>query len=446
MTQDLVLEDALRTALRLSLLPFIIFAALIIHEMGHFLAAQLFGVTVKTVEIGRGRAWRERMDSKGTRWVYRWIPYGAHVDLVGLDTKPYWQRALTILAGPIINLASPLFVLFAFFLIIGQPSGSPVILGIEKGGAAERAGLKPGDRLLEVNHIAVFNQKHIWREAYDKGAVEGLYKFQRGEEIFEVKITPPWTEYLDDGIKRKHPRFGIFWDHDRYKLKAIFAINGQNTKDKPDLIREILIRNFDTPALITIKGPGDENHVFEFVIGSKANAGLLDKAHRDYGRVYFGGAKGNVYLKQSASAQLYDAYRFYTKRIAGLATIPKQLLPIDPYVVNDEDMVNTPETDGLNVAYFFVLNFMTISIVIGFINLLPLPYLDGGYILTQGIETVRKKPLSLKEQALLFSTIFLSLYGLIFLLNMDKLPRYIDSRLKKVHEFTNQKQGNEGVE
>src|SRR5882762_1673751 len=151
-------------------LPFVavLGAAVVLHEFGHFLVAKLFKIRVETFSVGFGprligRKWGT------TDYRISAIPLGGYVKLGGdesnspiegegaadipanerFDLRPRWQRILVALAGPAMNVLTALSIPFAGALIYGvQATPPPVVRQILPGGAAEAAGLQPGDRIV----------------------------------------------------------------------------------------------------------------------------------------------------------------------------------------------------------------------------------------------------------------------------------------------------------
>src|SRR5258708_32398266 len=104
---------------------FVITLVVFVHELGHFLVARLYGVTVETFSIGFGREIFGLNDRHGTRWKLSWIPLGGYVKFAGdadassrpdsaslhrmdssarqgaLHFKPLYQTPLGAAAGPI---------------------------------------------------------------------------------------------------------------------------------------------------------------------------------------------------------------------------------------------------------------------------------------------------------------------------------------------------------
>src|SRR5918996_4640947 len=141
---------------------FILGSAVVLHEFGHFIVAKLLRIRVETFSVGFGprlfgRKWGE------TDYRVSAIPLGGYVKLGGdesnaplegagaqdippeqmFNLRPRWQRILVALAGPVMNILTALAIPFAGALMYGVPATpSPVISYVQRGGAAEAAGLQ----------------------------------------------------------------------------------------------------------------------------------------------------------------------------------------------------------------------------------------------------------------------------------------------------------------
>ena len=150
---------------------FILGSAVVLHEFGHFIVAKLFKIRVETFSVGFGprlfgRKWGD------TDYRISAIPLGGYVKLGGdesnaplegasaqdippeemFNLRPRWQRVLVALAGPVMNILTALAIPFAAAFMYGVPvTPAPVVYHIHKGGAAELAGLKQGDRIISFN-------------------------------------------------------------------------------------------------------------------------------------------------------------------------------------------------------------------------------------------------------------------------------------------------------
>jgi regulator of sigma E protease len=141
------------------------------HELGHYLVARLFGIPAETFSIGFGHELAGWTDKQGTRWKIAWLPLGGYVKFVGdmtpasnpadladippedreraFQLRPVWQRFLVVLAGPLTNFILAIAIFASFFTFIGTPQTNAVGAVIANSAAA-KAGLQPGDRILDV--------------------------------------------------------------------------------------------------------------------------------------------------------------------------------------------------------------------------------------------------------------------------------------------------------
>src|SRR5678816_384826 len=150
---------------------FILGAAVVLHEFGHFLVAKLFKIRVETFSGGFGprlfgKQWGQ------TDYRVSAIPLGGYVKLGGdesnaplegnsaadippeemFNLRPRWQRVLVALAGPVMNVLTALAIPFTAAMMYGVPATpSPVVYYVMQDGAAKQAGLQAGDRIISFN-------------------------------------------------------------------------------------------------------------------------------------------------------------------------------------------------------------------------------------------------------------------------------------------------------
>src|SRR5882762_9205862 len=146
-------------------------SAVVIHEFGHFIVAKLFKIRVETFSVGFGpRLFGKKWGQ--TDYRVSAIPLGGYVKLGGdesnaplegegatdippeqrFDLRPRWQRILVAIAGPVMNVLTALSIPFASAMIYGvQVPPPPVVRHVLPGGAAEIAGLQPGDRIVSFD-------------------------------------------------------------------------------------------------------------------------------------------------------------------------------------------------------------------------------------------------------------------------------------------------------
>ncbi len=163
---------------------------IVVHELGHFLAARWAGVRVHTFAVGFGSAifsWRKGLGLRRgssekeylrrlaqdsslksqvlspTEYRLNWIPFGGYVKMLGQEdlnpsassdfspdsfaAKPVWKRMIIISGGVVMNL-----ILAAVLFVIAYSHGlreiMPIVGSVEPGSPADVAGLRPGDQIL----------------------------------------------------------------------------------------------------------------------------------------------------------------------------------------------------------------------------------------------------------------------------------------------------------
>lgn len=142
---------------------------IVVHELGHFIAAKIFGVKVTEFGIGYPPRAFSFGTWGGTEYTLNWIPFGGFVRLFGEDNSsqkgqgsfadsPRWKQALILVAGVCMNaLAAWLLFAGAYSVGIlhpvenGYPGARLVVSDVVLGSPADAAGIKPGDEVVSVS-------------------------------------------------------------------------------------------------------------------------------------------------------------------------------------------------------------------------------------------------------------------------------------------------------
>lgn len=187
------------TALYILLAAFAFGLMIFLHELGHFLSARAFGVTVKEFSIGMGPRLLS-YTSKKTGIVYKicLLPLGGYVTMVGedeesddpnaLSKKPAWQRLIIMAAGGAMNLVTGLLVmLLCVSMIAGDNLQVPVVdrfaeYSDGREAAGYVAGLREGDRILSVDGRRVRIGAELDYEIMRRGIEPVTLVVERGGE------------------------------------------------------------------------------------------------------------------------------------------------------------------------------------------------------------------------------------------------------------------------
>lgn len=196
----------------------------LIHELGHFVAAKLLDVKVLRFSIGYGRP-LVRVRLRETEYQIAAFPIGGYVRILGIEapadgaptadtgrsfaSRPLWQRLVIVFAGPAANLALSFIIYFVLFA--GHDvRDSPVIGDVLDGGAASRAGLEPGDTVLEIDGRNVSYWEDIENAVQSSPGRELRLKISRAGKTFERYLTPiQETVRSRDGTVKVQGRIGI---------------------------------------------------------------------------------------------------------------------------------------------------------------------------------------------------------------------------------------------
>jgi regulator of sigma E protease len=183
----------------------------LVHEFGHFIVARMCGVRVLKFSIGFGPTvgfgrWRLAWTRHGTEYVIAWFPIGGFVKMLGeindddqpvevpdalpgetLRAKPLWQKLAILFAGPAMNLLLPV-VVFAVLLAVGLPRPEPVIGLVEPGSPAARAGLQPGDRILDLDGKPIQWWDTVEEDLRTRPGQAVQVRFERAGQVETTKL------------------------------------------------------------------------------------------------------------------------------------------------------------------------------------------------------------------------------------------------------------------
>ena len=204
--------DFLRTVLAAAL---VLGVLVFVHELGHYLAARWRGVHVEVFSIGFGKPLARWRDKVGTEWRLSILPIGGYVLMHGIEgedatpeAKAAWKRGQTfhdktvlsrsivIAAGPIFNFLLAVVLFAAVFATAGKPADPsdlaalrPVVGGIIENSPAERAGLKPGDRIEAVDGVAIPNFANLQRLVGASPGRQVRLTIERGDAPQDLPVT-----------------------------------------------------------------------------------------------------------------------------------------------------------------------------------------------------------------------------------------------------------------
>jgi regulator of sigma E protease len=343
-----------------------------VHEMGHYLVGRWFGVHAETFSIGFGPEIKAWHDKRGTRWRIGALPLGGYVKFAGdanaasqtdpawLDmsaqernrcfpAKPLYQRALIVLAGPVVNLLFAALILAGFALAYGENVTPAKVAEVSVGGAAAKAGLKSGDMIQAIDGQAIALFPDLRR------AVVG----RPGEKV-DVEIERSGTRLTIPLV------IGEQVERDRFGKEYRYGALGVRSADP--ILRPVNI----------IEAP---------VVGLRRTGELIA-------------------MMADSLVQIITGRRAFSE-LGG---------PLKIAQISGEQAALGPEALISLIAL--------VSINLGFINLLPIPMLDGGHLFFYGIEAISRRPVSPRFQELAFRSGLALLLGLMVLVTLNDLASF----------------------
>ncbi len=173
-------------------------ALVLLHELGHFLIAKLFGIHVLEFGIGLPPKALKLFKHKETEYTLNWLPIGGFVRLAGEESdptlwerinplthghmffaKPAWQRALVIVAGVAVNFLIGILMFSLVYMKLGIPqfSGEQVMISaVTKDSPAEISGIKVGEVVVRVGETDIATADQFVSLVKDKkGQMISLY-------------------------------------------------------------------------------------------------------------------------------------------------------------------------------------------------------------------------------------------------------------------------------
>ncbi len=179
----------------------LVFAGMIIiHELGHFIAARLLRIEVEEFGIGFPPRILTLFTWKGTKFSLNWIPLGGFNRIKGEDDPTIaggiaaaapWKRLVVLLAGATMNLLTAVLAYSLLFYQVGVPNTHTVAIAeVSPGSPAEKAGILSGDFVLAAageNIDSVTELQAIIRAHLDESLI---LRLRRGDQQIEISVTP----------------------------------------------------------------------------------------------------------------------------------------------------------------------------------------------------------------------------------------------------------------
>ncbi len=385
------------------------------HEYGHYIVGKWTGIKADVFSVGMGPVVLSRVDKNGTTWQLAAIPFGGFVKFKGdanissshVDPKtsaynksdlratlhgaPLWARTATVAAGPVFNFVFSIIIFFSLFVSVGQVREPLTISKINPLPFINQ--LKEGDEIISISGFQLSSASSIenmleYIENIDKKSIE--YEVRRDGEIFNLSGPPVDLPRISGLVPLSAAVEASLNAGD-----VILEING-GPINKFNQLKEAVEKSAGSPINLTV---WREEKIFQTTIVPKREdipqpeGGFITKWRIGIiGSIYpFELRTESIPVLQAIKLSFFQTYSIITSSINGLYHIiagnistcnlsgPIEIAEISSHMAKE----------GLQS---FIQTLALFSAAIGFMNLLPVPVLDGGHLVFFAYEAIFKKP------------------------------------------------------
>jgi regulator of sigma E protease len=406
---------------------------IVVHEIGHFLAARWRGLYIEKFGIWFGKPlWKKKIN--GVQYSLGSLPFGGFVALPQLapmdiiEGKADVDRAMlppvSALDKIIVAVAGPLFsLLLAIFFaaivwIVGYPvseSDMTTVVGyVMPDSPAEKVGLRPGDKILEVDGKRVtrflgMNDSVSWAVVRSEGDTIPV-KFERDKKVQAVNVEPYKAQTR--GWRRKSVRQLLILPAetaiiDKVESNSPAAAAGLQPRDiirgfnhepiyNPVALLEYIKKHPDETLTLEVERAGSrlEVPVKPVPLATEESEGKTTMQPRIGIRW---DTSGQMSISHPSPMELVQNSVTSTLNTLGAVASPK----------SDVKLQHLSGPIGIGRIYylFFVSErgwqlalwlSVVLNVNLAILNMLPIPVLDGGHILFGVIESIRRKPLNMR--------------------------------------------------
>jgi len=409
-----------------------------VHEFGHFWVARKLGFKVLRFSVGFGKPLYKWVGSAPdhTEYVIAALPLGGYVRMLderdgevsredlprAFASKPPWQRILVMLAGPAANILFAIVVLWFVFANTGQDLRKPIVGDVRLNSPAAIAGLRSGDEFLSIGAEATPDHSDVLFGLLDMVSGEGSAAVDvrgRDGQIRHLTLSVPDAEQRRELTEPQALFRGLGFDFWTLPSPArlgkitsggpaelaglkrgdlIVAANGTRIQSYRELAEYINARPGETVQFDVRRA--------EQTLSIRVNIARDQVGKRTIGRIRIDEDPAFIppypkelttHVKFGPIESLGMAVHRSWELTATQAKYFVRMLTGHVSFKNLSGAISIAEYAGDSARAgpgSFIQLLIVLSLSLGFLNLLPIPILDGGQIVFQIAEWVRGRPLS----------------------------------------------------
>lgn len=421
------------------------FTVVLVHECGHFFVARWVGIRVLRFSIGFGKSIFTYRAKSGIDYAIGILPLGGYVkmDEIAYQEKSLWARMCVVIAGPIANFILA-FLVFSAVFSIGITQMKPIVGEVAAQSIAAKSHLQSGDRIVQING---------WKTANWQRVVMFFVMHIGENKSFPMTVLPKNTEKPVVKYINLHQ-----WQFDPMKPNLLSSIGiTPYFPAIPPVISEILPHS---PASHSALKAGDriialnqfqvrswqalvtwiEQHPSQRIVVTVSRSGRVVSMPVAVGEKDKRGFLGLVPAQMvvSPSLQITERYPWYlsakpafeetaTWVIFHLVVIKQLLLGrISLKTLGGPISIFQTAGSASLAGWLAYLQFIgLISVIIGVLNLLPIPALDGGHFIFFAIEAIIRRPVPENVQIMIINVGVILLVTLMFFATVNDVSRLL---------------------